>query len=138
MLDVVLHNGTVLTQATPGEDTAVRGRAEGHRQARDRARRLHARPLVRREKGSAVENELQGLPAERRQGATRRDSVLPDTDARPVRDRHRCRRRARVLGVSLSGFDGMNLDPVANGRMSFTAKGDATPKPSYNFHFPDG
>jgi spermidine dehydrogenase len=36
------------------------------------------------------------------------------------------------------GFDGMNLDPVANGRMSFTAKGDATPKPDYNFHFPDG
>jgi len=36
------------------------------------------------------------------------------------------------------GFDGLNLDPVANGRMSFTAKGDATPKPPYNFHFPDG
>ena len=36
------------------------------------------------------------------------------------------------------GFEGMNLDPVANGRMSFTAKGDATPKPPYNFHFPDG
>ena len=36
------------------------------------------------------------------------------------------------------GFEGMNLDPVANGRMSFTAKGDATPKPDYNFHFPDG
>src|SRR5437762_433105 len=36
------------------------------------------------------------------------------------------------------GFDGMNLDPVANGRMSFTARGDATPKPPYNFHFPDG
>jgi spermidine dehydrogenase len=36
------------------------------------------------------------------------------------------------------GFGGMNLDPTANGRMSFTAKGDATPKPSYNFHFPDG
>jgi spermidine dehydrogenase len=36
------------------------------------------------------------------------------------------------------GFDGMNLDPVANGRMSFTARGDATPKPEYNFHFPDG
>jgi spermidine dehydrogenase len=32
----------------------------------------------------------------------------------------------------------LNLDPVANGRMSFTAKGDATPKPDYNFHFPDG
>src|SRR5256712_12622387 len=37
-----------------------------------------------------------------------------------------------------AGFAGMNLDPVADGRMSFTAKGDATPKPSYNFHFPDG
>jgi len=36
------------------------------------------------------------------------------------------------------GFDGMNLDPVASGRMSFTARGDATPKPEYNFHFPDG
>jgi spermidine dehydrogenase len=36
------------------------------------------------------------------------------------------------------GFAGMNLDPIANGRMSFTAKGDATPKPPYNFHFPDG
>jgi spermidine dehydrogenase len=37
-----------------------------------------------------------------------------------------------------AGFEGMNLDPVANGRMSFTARGDATPKPPYNFHFPDG
>jgi spermidine dehydrogenase len=36
------------------------------------------------------------------------------------------------------GFDGLALDPAATGRMSFTAKGDATPKPSYNFHFPDG
>jgi spermidine dehydrogenase len=36
------------------------------------------------------------------------------------------------------GFGGMNLDATANGRMSFTAKGDATPKPPYNFHFPDG
>ena len=36
------------------------------------------------------------------------------------------------------GLDGMHLDPIANGRMSFTAKGDATPKPPYNFHFPDG
>ena len=34
------------------------------------------------------------------------------------------------------GFDGMNLDPVANGRMSFTARGDATPKPAYEFHLP--
>jgi spermidine dehydrogenase len=36
------------------------------------------------------------------------------------------------------GFEGMNLDAVANGRMSFTARGDATPKPDYSFHFPDG
>jgi len=36
------------------------------------------------------------------------------------------------------GFAGMALDPIANGRMSFTAKGDATEKPPYNFHFPDG
>ena len=36
------------------------------------------------------------------------------------------------------GFDGMNLEPAATGRMSFTARGDATPKPEYNFHFPDG
>ncbi len=36
------------------------------------------------------------------------------------------------------GFDGMNLDSKATGRMSFTARGDATPKPPYNFHFPDG
>ena len=36
------------------------------------------------------------------------------------------------------GFDGMNLDTAATGRMSFTARGDATPKPRYNFHFPDG
>jgi spermidine dehydrogenase len=36
------------------------------------------------------------------------------------------------------GFEGMHLDTAANGRMSFTARGDATPKPPYNFHFPDG
>ena len=36
------------------------------------------------------------------------------------------------------GFEGLKLDPVANGRMSFTARGDATPKADYNFHFPDG
>jgi spermidine dehydrogenase len=36
------------------------------------------------------------------------------------------------------GFEGMSLDPKTTGRMSFTARGDATPKPPYNFHFPDG
>ena len=41
-------------------------------------------------------------------------------------------------GYHYPGFDGMNLDPAATGRMSYTARGDATPKPSYNFHFPDG
>jgi spermidine dehydrogenase len=41
-------------------------------------------------------------------------------------------------GYDYPGFEGMNLDPKATGRMSFTARGDATPKPRYNFHFPDG
>ena len=41
-------------------------------------------------------------------------------------------------GYNYPGFEGMNLDETATGRMSFTALGDATPKPSYNFHFPDG
>ncbi|HEX7795797.1 MAG TPA: FAD/NAD(P)-binding protein [Vicinamibacterales bacterium] len=41
-------------------------------------------------------------------------------------------------GYNYPGFQGMNLDPKATGRMSFTAKGDATPKAPYNFHFPDG
>jgi len=31
-----------------------------------------------------------------------------------------------------------SLDAAATGRMSYTARGDATPKPSYEFHFPDG
>jgi hypothetical protein len=33
------------------------------------------------------------------------------------------------------GFEGMHLDPATTGRMSFTARGDATAKPPYNFHF---
>jgi len=41
-------------------------------------------------------------------------------------------------GYHYPGFDGMNLDPAATGRMSYTARGDATPKAPYNFHFPDG
>jgi spermidine dehydrogenase len=41
-------------------------------------------------------------------------------------------------GYHYPGFEGMNLDPKATGRMSFTARGDATPRPPYNFHFPDG
>lgn len=36
------------------------------------------------------------------------------------------------------GFEGLNLAPEATGRMSFTARGDATEKPEYNFHHPDG
>ena len=36
------------------------------------------------------------------------------------------------------GFAGMNLDPVANGRMSFTARGEATGHEPYAFHHPDG
>lgn len=41
-------------------------------------------------------------------------------------------------GYHYPGFEGMNLDPAATGRMSFTARGDATPKEPYSFHFPDG
>jgi spermidine dehydrogenase len=41
-------------------------------------------------------------------------------------------------GYHYPGFDGMGLDPKATGRMSYTARGDATPKAPYNFHFPDG
>ena len=41
-------------------------------------------------------------------------------------------------GYRYPGFDGMGLDPKATGRMSFTARGDATPHPPYTFHFPDG
>jgi spermidine dehydrogenase len=36
------------------------------------------------------------------------------------------------------GFAGLKLDPQATGRMSFTARGDATPKDDYSFHHPDG
>jgi hypothetical protein len=36
------------------------------------------------------------------------------------------------------GFAGMKLGPVADGRMSFTARGDATEHEPYNFHHPDG
>src|SRR5262249_18813707 len=41
-------------------------------------------------------------------------------------------------GYHYPGFGGMSLDPAATGRMSYTARGDATEKPPYNFHFPDG
>src|SRR3954469_152479 len=41
-------------------------------------------------------------------------------------------------GYHYPGFEGMQLDAAATGRMSYTARGDATPKPSYEFHFPDG
>ncbi len=37
------------------------------------------------------------------------------------------------------GFEGMNLDAAATGRMSFTARGDSTPQEEpYTFHHPDG
>jgi spermidine dehydrogenase len=36
------------------------------------------------------------------------------------------------------GFAGMHLDPAANGRLSFSARGDATEHEPYNFHHPDG
>jgi spermidine dehydrogenase len=36
------------------------------------------------------------------------------------------------------GFAGMQLDAKTTGRMSYTARGSATKKPAYEFHFPDG
>jgi spermidine dehydrogenase len=36
------------------------------------------------------------------------------------------------------GFEGLKLDSRATGRMSFTARGDATAKDPYDFHHPDG
>jgi spermidine dehydrogenase len=36
------------------------------------------------------------------------------------------------------GFQGMNLEPGATKRMSFTAYGRHVPKKPYNYHFPDG
>ncbi len=36
------------------------------------------------------------------------------------------------------GFQGVNLQPGPYPRMGFTPRGFATPKPDYEFHFPDG
>jgi spermidine dehydrogenase len=40
--------------------------------------------------------------------------------------------------LHLPGFLGMNLAPGPYRRMGYTPKGMATPKPPYDFHFPDG
>ena len=41
-------------------------------------------------------------------------------------------------GMKYPGFQGMNIAPGATMRMGYTPRGDATPKPEYFFHFPDG
>jgi spermidine dehydrogenase len=41
-------------------------------------------------------------------------------------------------GMNYPGFQGMNIAPGATLRMGFTPRGEATPKPEYFFHFPDG
>ena len=41
-------------------------------------------------------------------------------------------------GMEYPGFQGMNIAPGATMRMGFTPRGEATPKPEYFFHFPDG
>ncbi|MGA2212724.1 MAG: NAD(P)-binding protein [Bryobacteraceae bacterium] len=41
-------------------------------------------------------------------------------------------------GMNYPGFQGMNIAPGATMRMGFTPRGEATPKPDYFFHFPDG
>lgn len=40
--------------------------------------------------------------------------------------------------LRLPGFKGMDLAPGPYRRMGYTPKGFVTPKPSYEFHFPDG
>ena len=40
--------------------------------------------------------------------------------------------------LQLPGFKGLNLTPGPHPRMGFTARGFATPKPDYEFHYPDG
>ncbi len=41
-------------------------------------------------------------------------------------------------GMGYPGFQGMNIAPGATMRMGYTPRGDATPKPEYFFHYPDG
>ena len=41
-------------------------------------------------------------------------------------------------GLRYPGFQGMKIEPGATMRMGYTPRGDATPKPEYFFHFPDG
>ena len=40
--------------------------------------------------------------------------------------------------IHFPGFEGLGLDRVAGGRLSFTALGEVTPSQTYHFHFPDG
>jgi spermidine dehydrogenase len=40
--------------------------------------------------------------------------------------------------LKLPGFIGLHLEPGPHPRMGFTARGFATPKPDYEFHYPDG
>jgi len=40
--------------------------------------------------------------------------------------------------IHFPGFQGLHLDRVPGGRLSFTALGEVTPQEDYHFHFPDG
>lgn len=40
--------------------------------------------------------------------------------------------------IHFPGFQGMHLERVPGGRLSFTALGEVTPQEEYHFHFPDG
>jgi spermidine dehydrogenase len=40
--------------------------------------------------------------------------------------------------IRFPGFEGLGLDRVPGGRLSFTALGEVTPSAPYHFHFPDG
>jgi len=41
-------------------------------------------------------------------------------------------------GMEYAGFKGMKLSAGTTMRMGYTARGEATPKPDYFFHYPDG
>ena len=122
------------------EDAALAGGAEGHRAARRTAKVDYMPGLTNdAEEGQAVAHQLQDVPARLREGRSRASS-RSIRRARTGCTASASTRWARSSAgrINYPGFEGMNLDPKATGRMSFTARGDATPKPSYNFHFPDG
>ena len=139
------------TRPRRGTRAARRGRSGWRRRRSRRRRRRTSRACrtakvdympgltQRSEEGQALAHQLQDVPARLREGAI--PDVIPFYQTR-THGLYGIGIDAvgalECWGYNYPGFEGMNLDPKATGRMSFTARGDATPKESYNFHFPDG